>query len=218
MVSTQEIRVILAEDHHIVRAAVAVFLAKEADIEIVGEAADTGTLLEMMETLRPDVLVLDAHIPGQKVIETAQILRERYPELRILVLSAYDRKEYVLGLLRAGASGYMMKDDPPDQLPQAIRAVAQGEEWLSPRIIRLLTHSADGLGKTAFSELTDREIDVLRLIAQGYRNDQIAAELYISEFTVKNHTRSIFSKLNVKTRVEAALYALNHGLIPPSDR
>jgi DNA-binding NarL/FixJ family response regulator len=207
-----KIRVVLAEDHHVVRAAVAALLTKEADIEIIGEVADGRALLDVVAELKPDVLLLDAHMPGQRVVQAAKTLQTRHPEVKILVLSAYDRREYVVGLLGAGAAGYVLKDDPPDMLIRAVRAVAEGDEWVSPRVARVLVKSVQHTDETTAARLTSRETDVLRLMARGYKNDEIAAALVITVQTVKNHIGNIFRKLGVESRVDAVLYALSQGL------
>jgi DNA-binding NarL/FixJ family response regulator len=206
------IRVTLAEDHHVVRAAVAAFLANEPDIEVVGEVADATTLISVVKTLRPEVLVLDAHMPGHKVIETMRALRAQHPEVRVLVLSAYARSEYVVGLLGAGALGYVLKDDPASALAQAVRSVAGGKRWLSPQLTEMLVRAIGGSADHSSSELTEREQQVLQLMTDGLRNEQIAGALNITDQTVKNHIRSIFRKLGVETRVEAVLCALRQGL------
>ena len=209
------IEILLAEDHNVVRTAVASYLARRVDIEVVGEVAEGGaTLFESVATLKPDVLLLDAHMPGHEVdaIESARQLREKHPELKILVLSAYNQREYVVGLLKAGAAGYILKDDSPEMLLRAIRAVANGNEWVSPRVSNILIGSVRNGEKEPSTLLSKREIDVLRTMARGYTNNRIAEELFITEQTVKNHVSSIFSKLGVETRVEAVLYAIRHGL------
>ena len=139
------------------------------------------------------------------------------PAVRILVLSAYKRKEYVVGLLGAGAIGYVLKDDPPESLAQAVRAVFQGRPWLSPRVAQVLVRSASATDQAPRDELTEREVEVLRWMASGLKNDRIAETLCISEQTVKNHVRSIYSKLGVETRVEAVLYAIGHGWVDPAN-
>jgi DNA-binding NarL/FixJ family response regulator len=207
----KKIRIVLAEDHHVVRAAVASFLSREEDFEVAAEVDDASTLLGRIDDVRPDVLVLDAHMPGHRVIDSARALHRVYPELRILVLSAYKRREYVVGLIEAGALGYVLKDDPPESLPQAVRAVFRGRRWLSPGVAEVLAKSAV---RGVREELTEREGDVLRLMATGCRNDRIAETLGISEQTVKNHVRNIFGKLGVETRVEAVLYAISEGWVP----
>lgn len=214
----QTIRVVLAEDHHVIRVALASFLAQEQDIEVVGEVADAALLLTMIAQQQPDVLVLDAHMPGHNVLKTAKQLHAEYPNLRILVLSAYARREYVVGLLRAGASGYILKDDHQETLTQGIRAVARNRRWVSSRIMDILIQSADQEWYEIEEDLTDRETDILRLMAQGSRNQQIAETLHLTEQTIKNYVRNIFRKLNVTNRVDAVLYALNHGLVPEEPR
>lgn len=210
----QTIRVVLAEDHHVIRVALASFLAQEQDIVVVGEVADAALLLTTIAQQQPDVLVLDAHMPGHNVLKTAKKLHAEYPNLRILVLSAYARREYVVGLLRAGAAGYILKDDHQETLTQGIRAVARNRRWVSSRIMDILIQSADQEWYEMEEDLTDRETDILRLMAQGSRNQQIAEMLHLTEQTVKNYVRNIFRKLNVTNRVDAVLYALNHGLVP----
>ena len=217
MRKVERIRIVLAEDHHVVRAAIASLLAKEDDIEVVGEIPEAAALVSTVEALRPDVLLLDAHMPGHKVIESARALRARHPRVKILVLSAYNRREYVMGLLGAGASGYMLKDDPSESLAAAIRAVAEGRRWLSPRVTELLVSSAAGRERPLVEELTEREAEVLRLMATGLRNERIAEALEITEQTVKNHVRSIFGKLGVETRVEAVLWAVGQGWVSPDN-
>jgi DNA-binding NarL/FixJ family response regulator len=209
----KKIRVLLVEDHHVVRAAVAAFLSREEDLEIVGEVARAVDLPSTVHRLRPDLLLLDAHMPGHKVVESARELREAYPDMHILVLSAYDRREYVVGLLQAGAAGYVLKDDSPDMLIRAVRAVCNGEEWVSPRVARVLVKSVRNWDQRPSDKLTDREMEVLRLMAEGYKNEEIAAELVITTQTVKNHVTSIFRRLGVESRVEAVLYAINHGMV-----
>jgi len=154
-------------------------------------------------------------MPGHRVIDSARELRSSHPGVQILVLSAYDRREYVVGMLGAGAAGYVLKDDPPDALAAAVRSVAGGKQWLSPRVTRLLVKSAGGKDTRLVEELTEREMEVLRLMAAGHRNERIADALEITEQTVKNHVRSIFGKLGVETRVEAVLHAISQGWASP---
>jgi DNA-binding NarL/FixJ family response regulator len=217
---SKKIRVVLAEDHHVVRTAFAALLAKEPDIEVVGEVSNTGDLLDRVAELRPDVLLLDAHMPGGRVITAAKKLRNQYPKVQILVLSAYERSEYIVGLVRAGAAGYVLKHDSSDMLVTAVRAVAQGEGWLSPRVADILVRSVRNYDEKPDAKLTEREVDVLRLMARGQRNDEIAEALFITNQTVKNHVRRIFRKLGVETRVDAVLYAIDQGIdttIPEQD-
>jgi DNA-binding NarL/FixJ family response regulator len=206
----------MAEDHHVVRQAIKEFLAKESDITVVGEVAETRSLPDMVAHLQPDLLLLDARIPGPNIIEVTKKLCAQYPHMPILVLSAFDRREYVVGLLQAGANGYMLKDDKPEMLIQAIHSVAAGEEWLSPRISQVLLKSIRTDYKNSLCHLTAREMDVLRLMATGVNNNDIAETLMISIYTVKNHARNIFRKLGVRTRIEAVITAVNKNLIDPS--
>lgn len=211
----KKIKVLLAEDHHVVRTAFAALLARESNIEVIGEVSNTGDLLEAVERLKPDVLLLDAHMPGGKVITAAQLLHQHHPHVRILVLSAYERSEYVVGLVRAGVMGYVLKHDSSDMLVEAVQAVARGEEWLSPRVADILMKAVRSYHDRPTAKLTDREIEVLALMAQGYKNDEIANDLVITTSTVKNHVRRIFRKLGVETRVDAVLYAIEHELDQP---
>jgi len=213
----ESIRVILAEDHHVVRAGVAAFLAREGDIEVVGEIEDISELMEMVEALKPDVVVLDAHMPGQRVIKTARQLHVQHPQVAVLILSAYNRREYVTGLLGAGALGYVLKDDRPQTLVRAVRALAQGRQWLSPRVMKVLLEAAGGEVTGPLRRLTEREREVLILMARGHTNEEIAKELVIAEQTVKNHVRNILSKLGVETRVQAVLCAIRDGLVSVKD-
>jgi two-component system, NarL family, response regulator NreC len=212
IVHRNKIRVVLADDHHIVRAAFIKLLEKEPDLEVVGEAADTSSLLDVVKNLKPDVLMLDAHMPGGKVTEAAQAIRDQIPEVHILVLSAYERREYVLGMVRAGVAGYMLKHDSPEMLVRAVRAVAQGEDWLSPRIADILMKSMRAHEDQPKVKLSPREVEILKLMAAGYRNDEIAEKLVITCQTVKNHVHNIFIKLDVDSRVEAVLFALHQDL------
>lgn len=207
------IRIMLAEDHHVVRDAVAALLNKEADMRVVGEVADGKELAAEVARLQPDLLVMDAQMPHHQPVAAAKSLQQRFPQVRILVLSAYDLPEYVVGLLQAGVAGYVLKDDPSEMLVRAVRTIAQGDDWVSPQAAQILVESVRAQEGTAVTELTPREKDVLELVALGHRNQEIAAELVISEQTVKNHVSNIFSKLGVDTRVEAALYAIAHRLV-----
>ena len=211
--STDKIRVVLAEDHHVVRTAVAALLSKEPDIEVVGEVADGKSLIATVARIQPDILVMDAQMPNHKPVEATRALHETHPDLGIVVLSAYDLPEYVVGLLKAGADGYVLKDDPSDMLLRAIRAVADEEEWVSPRVAAVLVDSVRSGAGDSSAKLTDRELDVLRLMAHGHKNSDIARELVITKQTVKNHVTNIFRKLGVETRVEAVLYAISNGLV-----
>lgn len=201
----------LAEDHHVVRAAFAALLAKENDMRVVGEVADGADLVATVKRLKPDILLMDAQMPNHKPIKAAQEIRRVVPSVQIIVLSAYNLRDYVIGLLKAGAVGYVLKDDPSQSLIQAIRTVASGREWVSPRVSRLLLDAVRS--ENPVERLTRRETEVLRLIAIGRKNQEIANDLTISDQTVKNHITNIFRKLNAETRVEAILYAISSHLV-----
>lgn len=206
-------RILLAEDHHVVRAAVAALLAKEADMKVVGEVSDGSTLLTQVEALRPNVVLFDAQMPNHKPVQAAKALQQQFPDVAILVLSAYDLPEYVVGLLQAGAAGYVLKDDPSEMLVQAVRTVAQGKEFVSPRATRILVETMRQQPADVIDRLTPRETEVLQLMAQGFTNSDIAEQFVLSEQTVRNHVSNIFSKLGAKTRVEAVLYAIANDLV-----
>lgn len=215
---THVIRIALAEDHHVVRTAVASLLSRQDEFEVVGEIAEGGAqLLQTINALKPDLLLLDAHMPGHDVIQDVRELLQLHPSLKILVLSAYDRREYVLGLLKAGALGYVLKDDSSQMLLSAIRAVARGGEWVSPQVANVLLESVRHQDQAPGSSLTPREMEVLQALTSGAPNSKIAEQLFITEQTVKNHVSNIFKKLGVETRVEAVLYALRHGLASPDE-
>lgn len=209
-----KITVLLAEDHHLIRAALVSFLAQEPDFEVIGEEGDGSKIIDKVEALKPNVLILDVHMPGHRVLKTTKTLKQKYPDLNILALSAYLQREYVVGLLQAGADGYILKDDPTESLVEGIRAVMRGRRWVSTRAMDMLVQSVDSLQQQQLADdLTDREIEVLRLVAAGMRNSQIAEEMFLTEQTIKNYLRKIFEKLMVESRVEAVVLAIKLGLI-----
>lgn len=209
----KKIRVFLAEDHHVVRVAICALLNREPDIEVVGEVAEGSKLIAEVGRLKPDILLMDAQMPNHKPVEATEKLCQKEPETNIVVLSAYDLQEYVVGLLRAGAIGYVLKDDPSEMLVQAIRAAAEGREWISPQVARILIESVRNSHRGVPDQLTDRELEVLQWMARGRTNTEIAEELVISEHTVKNHVTNIFRKLDLETRVEAVLYAISAEIV-----
>jgi len=204
------IRVILADDHPVVRSGIRAELDGADGIEVVGEASSGDEAIRLVEELRPDVLVSDVVMPGMDGVEVARLLREKHPELRILAPSAYDENAFVFGLLSAGAMGYVLKEEALDTIVEAIRAASRGESWLSPRVAAKVMKR--GIG-TEEVPLTERELEVLRLMAKGLSNKGIASELFISERTVKFHISNILSKLGVFSRTEAVLYAIRRGWV-----
>lgn len=209
----KKLKIVMVDDHNAVRSAIAAYLSKEPDIEVVGQASDTKKIMEIIGMHQPDILLMDAHMPGHNVLKMARKVRHHHPNMHILVLSAYDQYQYVVSLLDAGASGYVLKSDSLEMLVRAIHAVARGEKWLSPHIVELLVSSVKNKGHSRLSRLTKRETEVLQLVASGCNNGEIAETLVITKQTVKNHVRNILHKLGVETRVEAILFAVNHGFM-----
>jgi DNA-binding NarL/FixJ family response regulator len=211
-------RIVLAEDHKIVREGTRQLLGQAADMEIVGEAADGLEAVRLASELRPDVVVMDVRMPKMNGIEATRTIAASNPEIRVLILSAYDDDSYVFPLLEAGASGYLLKTTGGAELAEAIRMVRAGETVLSPGITAKLV---DRLGRRGSSYrtpemqegLTGREMEVLRAAALGQPNKTIASALAISPQTVQVHLRNIFSKLGVGNRSEAVAYAIRHGWI-----
>jgi len=211
---TRPIRILIADDHAVVRAGLRALLKTEPDMEVVGEADDGVQAVLKARSLRPDVLLLDLVMPRQDGIEaTRQIVHEDLT-VRILVLTSFAEDDKVFPAIKAGASGYLLKDSSPQELIQAIRDVHRGESPLDPsiakKVIRELQEPPDL--PPAKEPLSDREVDVLRLVAQGLSNQEIAEQLIISEKTVRGHVSSILGKLHLANRTQAALHALREGL------
>ena len=213
-----KIKVVVADDHAIVREGVRMILAKERDIEVVGEAADGAQALQLVETAKPDVVVMDISMPGMGGIEATQKVKERYPKVNVLALTMHEDETYVFQLLRAGASGYVLKRAAAQDLVQAVRAAAKGEAFLYPSVARkvvedYLRRVEAGEEKERYDGLTQREKEVLTLIAQGLPNQEIADKLYISIKTVQTHRAHILEKLGLHDRTELVRYAIRKGLI-----
>jgi two-component system NarL family response regulator len=209
------IRVLLADDHRLVREALRDALAKFDDIDVVGEAGDGAAALEQARVLQPDVLVLDIGLPDFNGIEVANRLRKAGNAARIVVLSAYADKRFVTEMLHAGASAYLTKSAAGTELVLAIRAVVAGQSYFSPEVAAtLVTAVVNGDGAGA-SRLAPRERQVLRLVAEGKRNNEIALLLHIAASTVEVHRRNIMRKLEIKTVAELARYAAREGIVPP---
>jgi DNA-binding NarL/FixJ family response regulator len=207
------VHVLLVDDHPVVRNGIRSLLEKAVDIEIVGEAGNGAEALHLADELHPNVLLLDMELPDIQGTQVAQQIRQQHPEVKILALSAHDDAVYIRGLLEIGAAGYLMKEEAPEVIVDAVRGVAHGDKgWISRRIAAHIAAwvEADKPGNAA---LTNREQEVLRLVVQGKTNQAIAAELGISEKTIEKYMGEIFAKLNVTSRVEAAVYAVREGLV-----
>jgi DNA-binding NarL/FixJ family response regulator len=217
---TKPIRVLLADDHTMLRQGTAELLHRELDIEIVGQVENGLQAVEMAHQLKPDIVVMDVRMPVLSGIEATRRIREQLPEVQVLVLTAHDDDQYIFSLLQAGASGYLLKSAPIHDLIQAVRQVQAGESPLDPAIARKVVLRISGdrtlvapAGQPAASPeaLSGRELEVLQLLARGMNNRAIAEVLYISDRTVQAHLTSIFAKMHVNSRLEAVLTAIRRG-------
>lgn len=207
------IRVLLADDHPVVRNGIRVLLEKAGDIEVVGEAANGMELLDLAEKIPSDLVLLDMELPDIGGAQVAHQIHQGYPNIKILALSAHDDAFYIRGVLESGAAGYLMKDEAPEMILEAVRGVAQGDKgWVSRRISAQITSWVQA-DKSSEIKLTPREEAVLHLVVTGKTNQAIATELKISEKTIEKYMGTIFTKLNVSSRVEAAVYAVRQGLV-----
>ena len=215
---TESIRVILADDHAVVRKGIREFLAEPSDIDVIAEASDGDEAIRLIDRLRPDVAVLDIQMPKRSGIDVCRYVRAQHWQVGILILTAYDDDPYVLAVLQAGANGYVLKTADADEIIQAIRAVHEGKSVLDPIIARkLMTQLAGQPDNQPIESLTPREMDVMRLTARGYTNKAIGAHLNVSDRTVQGHLANIFGKLHVATRTEAVMRAVSLGWLPPGD-
>ena len=212
------IRVLLVDDHPIVRSGLRTLLAEEPDIEVVGEAGDGEEGVERAVALRPDVVLLDLKMPGVDGLETIRRLGQQGVASRVLVLTSFSDEVLVGQAIELGATGYLLKDVLRDDLVRAIREASQGRPTLHPEVQQqLMRRLRSGREPSPMDELTTRELDVLRLLASGRSNRQIATELYLSEGTVKGYVSAILAKLQVADRTQAALFAVRHGLVPAAE-
>ena len=217
------IRILIADDHALLRQGIRNFLSLESDFEIIGEAADGEETIRRASELRPDILLLDINMPKGNGIEVATRLRETHPEIRILALTIHDDENYMMKMIQSGAAGYLLKDVEPSMMVQAIRRVHAGESFVEPtltaKLFRGITDreaqkpAPQAPGMSESDKLSAREIEVLRLIGRGMSNAEIARELYLSEKTVKNHLTNIFRKIQVSDRTQAVLFAIKHKIV-----
>lgn len=201
------IRIIVADDHYVVRMGLVALVQTEPDLQVVGEAADGVQAVELYRKLKPDLVLMDLRMPGKDGVAATREIREQSPEARILMLTTYDGDENIHQALSAGAGGYLLKNSTRESLIPALRAVAGGQRWIPPEVARRLA------ARKLFEELTPREVEVVQQLARGLANKEIADVLNISEYTVKDHLKNILGKLHVADRTEAVTAALQRGII-----
>jgi DNA-binding NarL/FixJ family response regulator len=214
------IRVVIADDQALMRAAFRMIFEAEPDIDLVGEAGDGAEAVRVARATSPDVVIMDVRMPGLNGIEATRALVADGPATQVIMLTTFDLDEYVYDALLAGASGFLLKDLPPEQLIQGIRAVCRGESLLSPAITRRMIEAfvdrpraSVATPDTRLGLLTPREREVLALLGRGRSNPEIAAELYVSETTVKTHVQRILAKLGLRDRIQAVIFAYEAGVI-----
>ncbi len=213
------IRVLIADDHAIERKGLRALLATERDIQVVGEASDGAEAVAQAQACRPDVILMDLVMPKLDGIEATRQITAQLPGVRVLVLTSFAADDKVFPAIKGGALGYLLKDSGPDELIQAIHQVHRGQPSLEPSIARKVLSELAHPPKAPLTPepLTARELDVLRLIAQGKNNKEIAEQLVITEMTVRTHVSSVLSKLHLASRTQAALYALKEGIVSLDD-
>jgi DNA-binding NarL/FixJ family response regulator len=219
------IRVLIVDDQSLVRAGFRMILEAEEDVEVVGEAADGAEAIAAAAELEPDVILMDVRMPNVDGLEaTRRLLDGKQEGPRVLILTTFDLDEYVYEALRVGASGFLLKDTPPEQLVEAIRVVSNGDALLSPVITRrvieeFVRRPPQSVRKPApeLAELTTRELEMLRYVARGLSNAEIAKEAFVSETTVKTHIAHILGKLRLRDRVQAVVYAYENGVVAPGE-
>jgi len=208
-------RVLIADDHGIVRSGLRMLLENAADVEVVGEAADGAQARDMAIRERPDLAILDVKMPKLTGLQATRAIREQAPGVAVLILSMYDDERYLFEALKAGASGYVLKAQADSDLLEAVRAVARGEPFLTPKAQRALIKDVLGAGAVPTDELTPREQEVVKLVAEAHTNKEIAEILHLAEKTVENHRSNAMRKLGMRDRVELVRYAIRRGLIEP---
>jgi DNA-binding NarL/FixJ family response regulator len=215
MIISSQIRVLLADDHAVVRAGICQFLEQADDIDVVAEADDGQEAMELIEEHQPDVAVLDIQMPKASGIEVTRWVREHHREVSVLILTAFDDDPYVMAVLQAGANGYVLKTASPEEIIRAVRDVHAGNSALDAEIVqKIVAQVSSGIQELPVEKLTGRELEVLSLVAKGYTNKAIGVQLGISDRTVQGHLAHIFSKLQSGSRTEAVMRAVSLGWLP----
>jgi DNA-binding NarL/FixJ family response regulator len=213
----QKIRVLVVDDHTIVRDGICALLALAGDIEVIGEAANGSEALKMAKELEPDVVLMDITMPIMDGLEATRRIHKEFPRIRVLALTQYDDKEYVFPVIEAGASGFISKVAASLELTSGIRSIYQGDSYLSPSVARLLIedyqHGEGRVIREPYEQLTDRERDVLKLVAEGHTTKEVADILVVSPRTVEGHKTNFMAKLGIHNRTELVKYALRKGII-----
>lgn len=213
---SEGITVVLVDDHQIVRQGVRALLETQPDVQIVGEAASGEEGVRLAAEHAPDVILMDLVMPGMNGVEATREIKQQSPRTQVIVLTSYHEDEHILPAIRAGALSYLLKDVSPSELLAAVRKAAHGETTIHPRVAAKMMQALHGAGEkeeSPFADLSKREVEVLRLIAEGMPNAAIAETLFISEKTVKSHVGNILSKLHLADRTQAAVYAWRSGLV-----
>ena len=215
METSSQIRVLLADDHAVVRAGICQFLEQADDINVIAEADDGHQAMELIEQHQPDVAILDIQMPKSSGIEVTRWVRKHHREVGVLILTAYDDDPYVMAVLQAGANGYVLKTASPQEIIRAVRDVHAGISALDAAIVqKMVAQVSSGIQNQPVEKLTDRELEVLTLVAKGYTNKAIGVQLGISDRTVQGHLAHIFSKLQSGSRTEAVMRAVSVGWLP----
>ena len=212
---SEPMRVVIADDHGIVRSGVRMLLERQSDIQVVGEASDGAEARDMVIREKPDLAILDVKMPKLTGLQATREIREQVPDVAVLILSMYDDDRYLFEALKAGASGYVLKAQADADLMAAVRAVEKGEPFLTPAAQRALIKDVLGEGAERSDDLTPREQEVVKLVAEAHTNKEIAEILHLSEKTVENHRSNAMKKLGMRDRVELVRYAIRKGLIEP---
>ncbi|MFH1452803.1 MAG: response regulator transcription factor [Armatimonadota bacterium] len=211
----EKIRVLITDDHTLVREGFANMISMEEEIEVVGQASEAKEALEMVEELKPDIVLMDIKMKGMNGLEATRLIKKKYPDIEVIILSMYDEEDYIKRAVEYGATGYVLKDISRDELLRAIKVVSGGGSLIQPALAKKVLKDLTQKSKEGVytKELSDREIQLIQLLSEGNTNKDIGDQLFISEKTVKSHLRSIFRKLEVSDRTQAVAMAMRKGWV-----